>query len=143
MPPRERFAWVWMMTLFVVFLAYFTAVGMLETAQTDLSFLARIGMLAAALGTLAIVVGIDRLIAFLRGGEHTHGKPDERDRLIERRSTIVAYYVLMAGMIYVGCVMPFSVGGWDIVHASLRAIATAEIVGCGMVVYGYRRGWRV
>jgi hypothetical protein len=33
--------------------------------------------------------------------------PDERDSAIMRRSISSAYYVLIVGMILVGCVMPF------------------------------------
>ena len=65
---------------------------------------------------------------------------DERDRLIDLRASAIAYYVLMAGMIVVGCVMPFQHTGWDIAHAALRAIAIAEIVHSGLVVMWYRRG---
>ncbi len=66
---------------------------------------------------------------------------DERDRFIEQRSSKVAYYVLMAGIIYAGMVLPFTQGGWDIVHAALFAIAAAEIVHGVMIMVGYRRGW--
>jgi len=143
MLPRERFAWVWLSALVVIFGLYFTAVALARQSTPDLSVGARIGMLAVALGALAVVVGIDRLVAWLRGGAHRHANVDERDRLIELRSSAVAYYVLMAGMCVVGVMMPFGAQGWEIVHAALLAIVVAEIVHYGLVVVGYRRGWRV
>ena len=138
---RERSAWVWLAALTVVFGVYFTAISMLEPRFTELTFALRIGLLATALGTLALVVGIDRALGWMRNREGTPA--DERDRLIELRSSSIAYYVLMVGMIIVGCVMPFSADTWQIVHAALLAIVVAEVVHHGLVVLGYRVGWHV
>lgn len=135
---RERFAWGWLSALVVVFGTYFAVVAA-QRSHADLPFITRIGMLAAATTVLAVVAGAIRLFG---RGRLAH-ELDERDRLIELRSSSVAYYVLMGGMIVVGCVMPFSAGGWDLVHAALLAIVIAEIVHHGLVVLGYRRGWRV
>lgn len=113
----------------------------MQQSLAEVSFLTQIGWLAMALVTLALIVGIDRLIAFARKSGTEPDMLDERDRLIELRSSSVAYYVLIVGMILVGCVLPFSTGGWDIVHAALFAILVAEIVHHGLVVLGYRFGW--
>ena len=136
---RERFACVWVAALVVVLGLYFAAVTMTHYTHPDLSFLARVGMLAAALGTLGVIA----LGTWLYGRFHNRGEiaEDERDRFIEQRSSKVAYYVLMAGIIYAGMVMPFNHGGWEIVHAALFAIAIAEIVHGVMILVGYRRGW--
>ena len=56
-----------------------------------------------------------------------------------RRSISSAYYVLIAGMIVVGCVMPFSASGWSIINAALVMIVAAEVVHYGVVVLSYRR----
>ena len=140
MPPRERFAWVWLTTLVLVFSVYFAAVA-LGWPQTNPSFLMQIGMLTLATGTMALVVGTDRVVAWARGQGFTFGKPDERDRHIEWRSSAYAYYVLMGGIIVVGCMMPFTNTGWDIVHAALFWIVVAELTHHGLIVVGYRRGW--
>lgn len=134
MLPRERFAWIWLVTLVVVFGVYFTGVTLGRETWQAQGMLQKIGWLALTLGSMGVVA----LAAWLftrRGGE-----VDERDRLIELRASSVAYYVLMAGMIVVGCVLPFVAGGWQIVHAALLAIALAEIVQGGLVVFWYRRG---
>ena len=139
---RERSAWVWLTALVVIFGAYFTAVSTLLGVASEVDFATRIGWLTAALGTLAGVVGIDRMLVRLREPAQA-GQRDERDRLIELRSASVAYYVLIVGMIVVGCVMPFGAGGWEIVNAALLALAVAEIVHQALVVVGYRFGWHV
>ena len=65
--------------------------------------------------------------------------PDERDLAIVRRSISSAYYVLIGGMIVVGCVMPFNSGGWSIINAALLMIVAAELVHYGVVIASYRR----
>ncbi len=65
--------------------------------------------------------------------------PDERDRAIMRRSISSAYYVLIAGMIVVGCVMSFSSSGWAIINAALVIIVAAEVIHYAIVVLSYRR----
>ena len=46
---------------------------------------------------------------------------------------------LYAGMILVGCVMPFNSNGWSIVNAALFMIIAAEAVHYAVVVFSYRR----
>ncbi|MCP9874363.1 hypothetical protein KBY92_12490 [Synechococcus sp. Cruz CV-v-12] len=67
--------------------------------------------------------------------------PDERDRAIARRSVSAAYNVLIAGMIVVGCVMPFNSGGWTLVSTAVAAIVLAQTVHYGLSIWCYRRGW--
>lgn len=142
MLPQERTAWVWITALCVVFGTYFLFISVLQESAEQVSFLTRIGMLATALTTLGLVAGAEKLIATAR--TNSADTPfDERDELIKLRSSAISYYVLMAGMIIVGCVMPFSTGGWDIVHAALFAILVAEIVHSIFIVIGYRRGLHV
>ncbi len=142
MLPRERFAWVWLTALVVVFSIYFAAISIMQPSPTVPGPL-QLVMLSMATGVLAIAALGNHLVGRLPGQRRNVPLPDERDRLIEARSSAAAYYVLMAGMLLVGCVMPFNKSGWDIVHGALLAIAVAEIVHYGMIVFGYRRGWRV
>ena len=138
MLPQERIAWVWIIASMVVFTTYFTTLWVMQQDSANLSFLTRISLLGVALITFAVVVGGDRAIAVLRGQGQTD---DERDRLIRLQAVSVAYYVLMAGAIVVGCVMPFSHSGWDIVHAAVLAVVLSEVVRGAVVVLGYRRGY--
>ncbi len=135
MLPKERFARVWLYALLVVFGLYFCALQ-LEGPQQNLSFLQRIGQLAVALGSLGAIAIGTRLYECLRGA--TMEAEDERDRAIELRAASYAYYVLMTGIIIAGCIMPFEHSGWELVHASLGAIALAEMVHAYFVIRGYR-----
>lgn len=154
MLPKERFAWVWLISLVVVFGTYFTGIVVGRDAWLAQSFLHKIGWLALTLGSLGVVAFCAWL--FTRDPKAL----DERDRAIGWRASAVAYHVLMAGIIWVGCVMPFGAGGasmatrhanpspllpfgagpWDIVHVALLAIVIAELVHSGLMVFWYRRG---
>ena len=140
MLPRERFAWIWTVALLLIGAAYFIAVALQQHAQP--SFLTRIATLAVALGSLGVIAGGERLFALL-SGRHRYEAPDERERFMDARSSTYAYYVLMAGMLMVGFVMPFGRGGWDIVHGAFLAVIAAEVVHHGSLALAYRRGWRV
>ncbi len=140
MLPKERFAWVWMTALVIVFGLYFAWIQARHYVQPDPTFLAQIGALAIALSTLAVIALATHLYFRLRRSEDGEIQEDERDRAIELRATTIAYYVLMAGICYVGCYLPFTETRWNIVHAALQSIAIAEIVKCVVIVRGYRKG---
>lgn len=145
MPQKERNAWVWLVALVVCMGAYFIAVVTLENLRIKLPFLAQIGMLAAATLTMAAVVLGNQLRNYLHARSHEAEGADERDRLIEYRATRAAYFVLMTGMILVGCIMPLdpTKSGWDVVNAALFYIVLAEVVNQVLIVRGYRKGLRV
>ena len=95
---------------------------------------------AIAAGVQVVVQGLGRL--WLRHKERLEGglqPADERDLAIEYGSVRAAYGVLIAGMILVGCVMPFNSSGWRIVNAALAMIVAAEVVHYATVVFSYRR----
>lgn len=140
---RERFAWVWLGALAVVFGAYFTYLSVNADAVAAMHMGQRILVLAVALGSLGVIAALTFLLGRDREEDGSPTPIDERDRRIDSRASVYAYYVLMAGIIVVGCVMPFTSGGWTIVHATLLAIAVAESVHASLVILGYRRGLRV
>ena len=138
---RERFAWAWLAGLLVVPTIYFIVVATREPICGGMD-LVQLGMLATALTTLALVALLAR---FLPDGGTDGPTPfgaDERDQLIESRASVVAYYVLMGGMIVVGFVMPFFASGWELVHAALFATVLAEVVHTTLMLISYRRGVR-
>ena len=89
---------------------------------------------------VVVVIVVIAVLAALSSGE-ARAKPDERDRAIARRGASTAYYVLMAGVITVGVIMPFNRSGWSLVNAALFALVSAETVRQLVIVASYRRGW--
>lgn len=136
--PRERFARTWAGALVVVFTAYFVAVA-IQRADGDARFLDQISLLAAALGALAVVALLTTYLPRFRA-RAGDVLSDERDSTIEGEAAATAYKVLIAGVIVVGCVLPFSRSGWDIVNPALAAIGLAEFVHHALVARAYRRG---
>lgn len=142
MSHRERVAWLSLFAMAATLGPYLVLTAM-DTASGDaadhVSLLFRFGVAASA---NALVLGAGHLVLRLRFPEDASAPADERDRAVDVRSTRAAYYVLMAAMVVVGVVMPFSEGGWDIVNAAVGAIFLAELVHHGVAVRDYRRGWR-
>ena len=138
MPYREKTAWLSLIAMAAAFGPYFAIVAM-RSLPGALPDLRQLGLLAVAAILQMLILGAGHL--FLRRGspEDARTPPDERDRAIMRRSISSAYYVLIAGMILVGCVMPFNSSGWSIVNAALVMIVAAEVVHYGVVVLSYRR----
>jgi len=136
---REKIAWLSLLSMIVAYSVYFAmaAAAMRHGATT----LRLIGYLAAVLVVQAIVVAAASVAIALASGAEARAPADERDRAIARRGAAAAYFVLMIGMILVGCVMPFSDRGWTIVNAALFALLAAEVVRYGIIVASYRRGW--
>ena len=141
MSVREQFSWVWLAVMVVVYGAYFASVLLLR-AHGEIPFLMEFVLLGAAGLTQMIILGAASLVMRARREARARTKPDERDRAIEHHATTMAYYVLVAGMIVVGCVTPFTASGWEIVRAAVLAIVIAEIVHHGLVVRAYRSGWQ-
>lgn len=138
---QEIYARVWMIALMVIFTAYFGALTILKAEGIDLTFLQRIILLAIALGSLGVVA-----LTTYSWSWATRSKDDatdERDLQIDRRATQIAYYVLMGGIVYAGCYLPFTAKDeWEVVHAALFFIAVAEITHAAFVIRFYRRGLR-
>ncbi len=100
-------------------------------------------LLTAAAIAQGIFLAIGYLITRAKREPRQRTKPDERDLAIEHRASTTAYYVLIVGMILVGCVMPFTASGWQVARAAVLAIVIAEIIHQALLVRAYRNGWQV
>lgn len=137
MPYREKTAWLSLIAMAVTFGPYFTIVASLH--REPLPNLRQLGLFAVAAIVQLLILGLGHLYLGRRSPEEARTPPDERDRAIMGRSISSAYYLLIAGMILVGCVMPFNSSGWTIINAALFTIVAAEVVHYGVVVFSYRR----
>ena len=139
-PFREKSAWVALAAMAVAYSAYFIAMALAQRngEENTLLFL---GYFAIASGVRLLILFIGTVAIAARSSGEARAPADERDRAIAQRSATKAYYVLMAGMILVGIVMPFSYRGWSITNAALLALVIADMVRYGAVIVDYRRGW--
>jgi hypothetical protein len=139
MPYREKTAWLSLIAMAVTFVPYFTLVAAGFPPEEALPNLRQLGLFAVISVVRMLILSAGHLVLRRGSPQEARTPPDERDRAIMHRSLSYAYYILIAGMILVGCVMPFIASGWSIVNAALFMIVAAEVVQYGVVVWSYRR----
>jgi len=138
MPYREKTAWLSLLAMAITFGPYFTMTAMHLLPSEPMPNLRQLALFAATAIVEMVILGVGHLYLRRRSTEEARMPLDERDQTIMRRSVSSAYYVLIAGMILVGCVMPFNSNGWSITNAALFMIVAAEVVHYGVVVFSYR-----
>jgi hypothetical protein len=136
---REKTGWLSLIAMAVTFGPYFAIVATHAIPASGLPNMRLLVAFAVTACCQAFILGAGHLYLGLRSPDEARLPPDERDRAIMRRSISSAYYVLIAGMILVGGVMPFNSSGWSIVNAAILMIVTAEVVHYGVLVLCYRR----
>lgn len=133
---REKIAWLSLIAIVLSFAPYFLWVSFGPALPTHAGRIVAFGLAA---GCFAVLVGLAHLVANLSADRDDRGRPDERDRDIDRHAVQVGYCVLLSGAIIGGCVMPFTHSGWEIVNATAAAIVLAEIAKYGVSAALYRR----
>lgn len=135
---REKLAALNFAVMAVVYSVYFAIIATHPPAPRLIDMLWLFGIIAPV---HALLVGAGSFAIKLMSGADGKAPADERDRAISRRGQSIAYIVLLAGMILVGVVMPFTETPWKIVNTTLLAIVIAELIHQGVIVASYRRGW--
>ena len=138
MSHREKTAWLSLIALAVTFGPYFAMVAVNPPAGA-LPNLRQLGLYATVAIAQLLILGAGHLYLRRASPEEARMPADERDRAISQRATTWAYYVLIAGMIVVGCIMPFTTGGWTLVNTALAMITASQVVHYGIAVLNYRR----
>lgn len=136
---RENAAWLTLLSFAITYGPYFTVVGLGSIPEDPLPNLRQLGLFAATAIAQMLILAIGHLYLRRSMADEARCPPDERDRAINYRARNFSYYVLIGGMILVGCVLPFTTAGWSIVNAALFMIVAAELVGYGMIVASYRK----
>ena len=139
MPYREKIAWLSLIAMVVTFGPYFTLVAFGPFHDDAVPNFRQLGLYAVVAVVQVLILGAGHLVLRRRAPRDARMPLDERDLDIKRRSITAAYYVLIAGMILVGVVMPFQSHGWAIVNAALFWIVVAEVVHYAVTVACYRR----
>ena len=141
MPYREKTAWLMLLAMTFTFGPYFAmvAAGAGPVAAEAAPNFRQLGLFAMTVFLELIILGIGHLYLRRQAPEEARMPPDERDIAILHRSLSAAYYALMAGMILVGCILPFTDSGWNVVNPALFMIVLAEFVRYGVAVTNYRR----
>lgn len=141
MSALETRAWLQLWAMGPPYAVYFALQLVFPGWFDSLGVLQRLACFAATALTHAAITLTG--MAVLKRKEHGEGPlVDERDRAIEGRATLVAYYTLMAGMIVAGVMMPFRDSSWKIVNTALLAIVVAEMLRHLLIALAYRKATR-
>ncbi|MBL8559944.1 MAG: hypothetical protein JNM47_14570 [Hyphomonadaceae bacterium] len=139
MPFKEKFAWLSLAALAVAYVPYFWVAGSgMYDAEPAPNFPLLI-LLAAVSALRCAILGGGWLILRARAPEDARMPPDERDIAISRRAMTSGYYMLTAGLILVGGIMPFTETAWKIVNTAIFMLVISEAVVHGVTVASYRR----
>ena len=139
MPYREKIAWLSLIAMALTFGPYFTLSALGYLPQATLPIVGQLILYAEIALAQFVILGLGHQYLRHRSPEEARMPPDERERNIMLRARTLAYYILIAGMILVGVVMPLSESGWRIINAALFMIVAAEVIYYGGVVFSYRK----
>lgn len=133
---QEKFAWLSLVAMTLCYGAYFVVTANSPPAQTGtLEGLSQLWLYGAAAAGHGLMVGVGQFFIGKRQ------KLDERDHDIERRSTQIAFWLLLIAMMLVGVVLPLTqAGGWEVANLALLAIILCLGVQSAVQIWLYRRG---
>jgi uncharacterized membrane protein len=136
MSPLENRAWLALWSLCPPYAVYFAF--QLGFSNRLTTMWERIFCLAAAACVHAAVFAAGALWLMARRRREDGLLSDERDLAIDARATQGAYYVLLAGAVGAGMILPFKEAGWQIVNTSLLFILLSEVLRNALIIQGYR-----
>lgn len=139
MPYLEKTAWLTLIAIAITFGPYFAIVAARDRPTSGMPNLHQLTLFGVTVLAEVIILAIGHALLAATSPIDARTPPDERDRAITSRSITMAYYVLIVGMIVVGCVMPFNSSGWKIIDAALAMIVSAEFVHYGVIAISYRQ----
>lgn len=139
MHSKEKVAWAWMVSLLLAPAIYFAGLKNIAWVPGNAEW-SRLTALSMPLIVMALVALGVRAWNALQARHQGQDLVDERDQLIELKSTSQAYHVMVMGMVLVGMVMPFSASRWEIIDTAFFVIVLAEVVHCVWIILAYRRG---
>ena len=138
---REKTAWLALGVMILAYGGYFIADALADPEAGPMANVRMLILFGIASVVRMVLQGGGYLILRARFPQDARTPPDERDRAIARRGYAFGYGILLAGMIGIGMIMPFTHSALQVVNAALAAIVIAEIT-CGAVaILSYRRGW--
>lgn len=139
MPFREKFAWLSLAALAVAYVPYFAVVASGTYDDAPAPNFPLLILLAAVSVLRCVILGGGWLILRARAPEDARMPPDERDIAISRRAMTSGYYMLTAGMILVGGIMPFTETAWKVANSAILMLVLSEALVHAVTVSSYRR----
>lgn len=135
---REKTTSVYLLSQAICFVPYFIYLS--QQQDTQLPVLQQILGYGITAVSQLLILGCGYLWLRRRFADEARQQPDERDLLIEQQATRVAYGVLMAGTILVGCIMPFADPPQRIFQSAVFFLVLSEATRNIIVLRAYRQG---
>ena len=137
---REKSAWIVLVTLVVVTVVYLLHIPYPYTLAPEPSpFLFHVLLLSVT--TFVMIVVVAHVVVAIWSPRDAKAPKDERDRLIELRSTSIAAYVYaFLSLSSIGSIH-FGANQIGVAYLVLFAFVIAEIVNYAMRIFLYRRGY--
>jgi hypothetical protein len=132
---REKSAWITLVTVLVVFSAYF---GALLTGHVR-GFHALFFLLICAIGLVVLQVGLN-LVAAITTPKDERAPRDEREALIQWRSHTLGYYVLVVFVLALFVPVHFGHTALDMANFALFAVVIATLTVAVAQIVMFRRG---
>ena len=144
MPFREKSAWISLVTMLVVFGAFF---GGIATGRLPASGFPTMHYLILSVGAVIALQLVLKLAARWLAGTDAASPKDERERLIELKATRIAFYVLVAAVLLAVFLVihtpvaggPFP-GSPRLGLAMVACIVLADVVRSAAQIVYFRRG---
>ncbi len=132
---REKSAWITLVTVLVVFGAYFSALLTGHVRGFHSLFL----LLVCGIGLLVLQVALN-LIAIMTTPRDGRAPRDERETLIQWRSHTLGYYVLMVFVLALFVPVHFGHTALDMANFALFAVVIATVSVAVAQIVMFRRG---
>lgn len=137
---RKKISWLSLGGIILAFGPYFASLILTGGPPWTLSA-SGAGLFLFAVIMLTIVMTIGTIGVAVSNLKEAQQPSDERDRLVSRRASAVAYAILLPAFFCALSTLLFGLGDAALVSSVLAAIVLAEIVRCSTEIIGYRRGW--
>lgn len=137
MPFKEKIAWISVVTMVLVWGAYFGFMAVTDGRMPGPVYLA--GFVGAVIVQVVLMV-IASIVTAVMAPKDAGAGSDERDREIARRAYSIAYPVLLSLIVCVAGSVHLGVRAIGMAYGIMGAIVIAEIVHYGAQIVGYRSG---
>lgn len=134
---REKSAWISLVLLLAVFTPFFWNSYRQFTGRVDTS--SAVGTAFLLLVAFVVFEIVLHAAIAIQSPAEAQAPRDERERLIEMRSTSVAFHVLLVGALSAVGLLHLASSAWLMAQVVMLAIVVAEVVRFGLQVALYRR----
>ena len=135
---REKSAWISFVSLLVVFGAYFWNVSRILHHAVDSHRGAVISF--GLIGAFVVIEIVLHIAVAMQSPKEAKAPRDEREQLIELKSTRVAFQVLVVGAFAAMGLMHITSSAFVVGQHILMAIVFAELVKFGVQIHYFRSG---